>query len=175
MRAALDGIVWAGPRHSDKRTGLAGLACLLRWTRLSALPAGVDDSSVWQTPRLGTVRSSYISIWTMKRKEKRYGASPNTLSVPVTSLHKSTLPWSFATLIHLLSWWKRIRNSLSCRKQPRISTGVTVKTGTHYTLPVFTGREHGCHFGHPWIRLYTARYTGRVGNPWYCRRPASRK
>jgi len=21
-----------------------------------------------------------------------------------------------------------------------------------YTLSVFTGREHGCHFGHPWTR-----------------------
>jgi len=31
-----------------------------------------------------------------------------------------------------------------------------------YTLPVFTGRDQGCHFGHPWTRPVN---TGSVYRP----------
>jgi len=44
----------------------------------------------------------------------------------------------------------------------RESQRVSLKLGSRAVL---TAREHGCHFGQP----------GRVGNPCYCRRPASRK
>ena len=37
-------------------------------------------------------------------------------------------------------------------------------TGAGYTLPVFTGSGHGCHFGHPWTQAVRSRLL-RVEHP----------